>query len=65
MIGSSMFSYIRARKLFKISTRSDYHGYGENKKDALQVLKFPLVLRANPLVKAIERAKCSSPVYVY
>ena len=51
MIGSSMFSYIRARKLFKISTRSDYRGYGENKKDALQVLKFPLVLQAKPKAK--------------
>ena len=42
-------------KIIKISTHSTYHGYGKNKKNALQVSTFLLVLHAKPLVKAIGR----------
>jgi len=47
----------QGKTIIKVSTHPAFHGYGKNKKNALQVSKCPLVLHAKPVVMAIRTSE--------
>ena len=45
----------QGKQIIKNSTCPDYHGYGKNDQNALQILKYPLTLQQKSLARATGR----------